>query len=120
MIKHEKSPEQEEALVKPAVSPIPTSPKKTPHKPFKLLIFLIILVVILDATAIFMYYKPNLLHASNSQTEIKEGQCEDSTPYNECSKNKPYFCYNGELLEKAFTCGCPPGYRINFQNCKKV
>ncbi len=36
----------------------------------------------------------------------KETNCNDGTPYNECSGIKPYFCSNGILIEKASVCGC--------------
>ncbi|MBU2562706.1 MAG: hypothetical protein KKF68_03535 [Nanoarchaeota archaeon] len=32
--------------------------------------------------------------------------CGDGTSYGNCSVNKPYYCYNGFLIEKASTCDC--------------
>jgi len=33
--------------------------------------------------------------------------CGDRTLYDSCSLVRPYFCFNGTLLEKASVCGCP-------------
>jgi hypothetical protein len=33
--------------------------------------------------------------------------CGDGTFYNTCSLDKPYYCYNGILMENASMCGCP-------------
>jgi len=33
--------------------------------------------------------------------------CGDGTFYNTCSLDKPYYCENGILIEKASLCGCP-------------
>lgn len=37
----------------------------------------------------------------------KEFVCGDGTDYGDCSSNKPYFCDNGTLVERASFCGCP-------------
>jgi hypothetical protein len=36
----------------------------------------------------------------------RSNTCNDGTPYNECSEIKPYFCFEGVLIEKASVCGC--------------
>ena len=41
--------------------------------------------------------------------------CSDATPYEECSETKPFYCDNGELVEKCWDCGCPVK-----QKCEKV
>jgi len=33
--------------------------------------------------------------------------CGDGTLFGECSVNKPYFCFNGILVENVSKCGCP-------------
>jgi len=33
--------------------------------------------------------------------------CGDGTAFGECSENKPYFCEDGVLVDKASICGCP-------------
>ncbi|HOW36667.1 MAG TPA: hypothetical protein PLK34_00225 [Candidatus Pacearchaeota archaeon] len=33
--------------------------------------------------------------------------CGDGTPYSSCSKDKPYYCESGKLVEKSSLCGCP-------------
>ena len=116
MVKHEKSPPPE---IKEEQTPVPQIIQKK-NKPIKLLIFLIVAIIIIDAISLFVYFKPQLHYPNSTSQGEKVNGCTDGTPYNECSKNKPYFCYNGELLEKAFTCGCPEGYVPDFQSCKKI
>jgi hypothetical protein len=43
--------------------------------------------------------------------------CQDGTPYNQCSYNKPKYCYNGTLIDAASLCGCPAGYIIAGNSC---
>ncbi len=58
-------------------------------------IFAIALVILV---LIFIFY---------NSFEKKEDVCGDKTLFGECSTNKPYFCENGVLVEKASICGCP-------------
>jgi hypothetical protein len=44
-------------------------------------------------------------------------KCVDGTPYGECSINKPKYCDNGNLIDKASLCGCPTGYKISDNQC---
>lgn len=75
---------------------------------------LLILVVALVIGGIF-YFK----HWQAESARIANlPKCSDGTLYNECSTNKPYYCYEGDLVRKAATCGCPEGYPVNFQDCK--
>jgi len=53
----------------------------------------------------------NCVRSSPSNT------CSDGTIYNECSSNKPFFCNNGQLVEKASQCGCPTGKEVQVDNC---
>jgi len=34
-------------------------------------------------------------------------KCNDGTPYNQCSSNKPFYCFNGTLIKNISSCGCP-------------
>jgi hypothetical protein len=52
--------------------------------------------------------------------EVKtiETNCSDGTPYGVCSVTKPLFCNNGTLIDRAGSCGCPPGnYDIKIDSC---
>jgi len=41
-------------------------------------------------------------------TEIVQAQtCQDNTPYNQCSRNKPKYCQAGTLIDDCSQCGCP-------------
>lgn len=44
-------------------------------------------------------------------------KCADGTLYGQCSANKPKYCENGNLIEKASLCGCPSGYKISDNSC---
>jgi hypothetical protein len=45
--------------------------------------------------------------------------CADGTRYNSCSKDKPNYCSNGEIIEKASLCNCPENYVVRGENCKE-
>lgn len=102
------------------------SSEKIKKQKVKILIALIIIVIIIDVASLIYYFKPfsNLSNFNSSETDSLENynlsRCEDGTPEESCSKEKPYFCYKGQLLKKAYTCGCPLGYKVNFQDCKKI
>ena len=95
----------------------------------KTLVILIIALVIVDSISLIYYYKPNISfnfgsnsNKSNNSNNIvvKDSKCEDGTLFDSCSNNKPFYCYQGQLLKKAATCGCPEGYKIAFQDCKII
>jgi len=46
--------------------------------------------------------------------------CTDLTPYDSCSKNKPFYCDNGTLVEKASVCGCSYNYILKDEKCEKI
>jgi hypothetical protein len=88
------------------------------------IILLIIILIVVDFFSIIVYLSMNnKINFNNSKSDNKvavSGECKDGTKYNECSINKPFFCYEGNLLRKAASCGCPPGYKPDFQECKKI
>jgi hypothetical protein len=43
--------------------------------------------------------------------------CGDGTIYGQCSVNKPYFCSNGTLIEKASSCGCNSNLSLTGNSC---
>lgn len=44
-------------------------------------------------------------------------KCTDGTLYGQCSTNKPKYCENGNLIDRAFICGCHSGYKISDNQC---
>jgi len=60
-------------------------------KKFLLILILILLIITFISAGLFK----------------KEKVCGDGTFYDNCSANKPYFCSEGFLVEKASVCGCP-------------
>jgi hypothetical protein len=94
--------------------------------PVKALVILIILILLVDVVFLFAYVKPDLKTKLSNFFKPRvvdtpnSSKCSDGTPYNSCSKDRPYYCYNGELLKSAYNCGCPAGYKIAFQDCKKI
>lgn len=91
-----------------------TSYSKAKRKSFwnLLKIYFPAIIIILIILGIFLYSRgiyPNLIN-----------YCEDETAYNHCSKTKPLFCKDGELINNATKCGCPYGYKINNELCEKI
>jgi len=46
--------------------------------------------------------------------------CQDQTPYNQCSSNKPYFCSSGNLIQNCNSCGCPNGKQCTNNQCVEI
>jgi hypothetical protein len=44
-------------------------------------------------------------------------KCPDGTLYGQCSTNKPKYCENGNLVDRASLCGCPADYKIFNNYC---
>lgn len=104
--------------------------KEPKNRYARVLVILIIILLIVDIISIVVYYKPNFLNlvkfnfgnssSSGSNSGNLAGKCSDGTKEGGCSKNKPYFCYSGELVLNAPACGCPSGYVLDFRSCKKA
>lgn len=98
------------------------------RKYVNVLVLLVILVIVIDLIAFIYYIKPDFDFlkfkssnvVSNGNTKPVNGKCSDGTKEGACSTNKPYICYNGELLKSAYACGCPEGYKVDFQDCKLI
>ena len=109
---------------------------KTPEKTkyIRILVILVIIILVLDILSIIAYYKPDFSsilkrntspntdvdNNKNNNTKTSAKICSDGTPYDECSKTKPKYCYNGDLVDKAASCGCPAGLKKDFQDCVKI
>ena len=81
----------------------------------KILLILFVLLIGMDLITFFVFYDINDINDSNNSNYL---QCEDGTKNEECSINKPFFCYGGRLLKKSSYCGCPNGLEVDFQDCK--
>ena len=46
-----------------------------------------------------------------------KGSCSDGTLYGECSSDKPEYCLNGTMVNRADICGCPAGYVPSGTEC---
>lgn len=90
----------------------------------KILVVLIVLLLVIDVVSLIVYLKPDFSgifkSKSSSNDTVSLKKCSDGTPYSTCSDNKPLYCYNGELVKKASVCRCPSGYKVDFQDCKKI
>lgn len=72
---------------------------------FHWLIFIIVSVLIL----IIAYISFLLVY--------EEPTCGDGTLYSKCSKNEPYFCKEGNLIQMALSCGCPNDFFVEGDSC---
>jgi len=54
-------------------------------------------------------------NVSTIAQELKK--CADGTLSGKCSENRPYYCNNGSLINKAPICGCPENYTLNEEEC---
>ncbi len=106
-----------------------TSDKKEDEKKkyIRILIILVIIILIVDIISLIAYYKPDFFkikspsqNKTNDSINLDGKKCLDGTLSGSCSKEKPFFCYNGELLKNAEICGCPEGYKLDFQDCKRI
>jgi cytoskeletal protein RodZ len=94
----------------------------------KLLVILIVVLIIVDILSLVAYYKPDFSkiiksNTANTTTNNKQAsstKCSDGTAESTCSKNKPFYCYNKALVKSASNCGCPTGYKQDFQDCVKA
>jgi hypothetical protein len=95
------------------------------------LIVLVALLLIMDFSVAIFYFGSGIdinwnfgNKTSNGNTDNNGNndgnslsECSDGTRFNTCSKNKPFYCYQGQLIKKASLCGCPSGYKKDFQDC---
>jgi len=44
-------------------------------------------------------------------------QCNDGTAYGFCSQQRPLYCFNGVLIDRASACGCPSGWVRDGERC---
>jgi hypothetical protein len=91
-----------------------------------LMTLLVLLIIFFCINLIVIVYFLFSMGSVDSKSNINKPlidtnlKCKDGTLYGECSKDKPYYCFDGELLKKAATCSCPKGYKVDFQDCVKV
>ena len=50
-------------------------------------------------------------------SEIEPDICSDGTSYGQCSKTKPKYCDNGNLIDNCTKCGCDPNYECQGLIC---
>lgn len=70
-----------------------TKSNKQKYPRYILIILFVVMVLVL--VAIYIAYKSGKILV-----------CNDRTSYDNCSLIKPYYCYNGTLIENASICGC--------------
>lgn len=100
---HPKKPKHIEKHEEPKIE------KKTNHTKYVVgglaIIFIIYLLLNFSGTNLFF---GNVLN------------CSDGTLYNHCSKEKPYYCFDGTLIKNSTFCGCPYDYRIKGNDCELI
>lgn len=118
----EAKPEEKKEI---PISESETGSKKERHY-VRTAVILLILLIILDIVFLVYFLKPDLSFLKFNTGKVVEGvstnlsKCEDGTLEGKCSGNKPFYCYNGELIKSAYNCGCPEGYKLKFQDCVKA
>jgi hypothetical protein len=123
--KKEGSDEEEEEKPKTARSARPKSvgvkkeyAKKAPSsRRFPKKIIYIIIFVAAIAGLGFYYMSDTAFRQSVESSLSMPLSCSDGTASDLCSRNKPYYCRNGTLVEWSPFCGCPPGYVLRGQSC---
>lgn len=70
-------------------------------------IFLSLIILILVLIIVFFVF---FFISNEDSSKNSVPVCGDGTFYGTCSLSKPYFCYNGVLVEKSSLCGCPEGF----------
>ncbi|MDO8528837.1 MAG: hypothetical protein Q7S06_03015 [Nanoarchaeota archaeon] len=73
-----------------------------PLKKFVVVVFSVGFLFLLTGLFLIFFLKP---------------YCGDGTLYGQCSKNKPYFCSEGVLVEKASSCGCNSNLTLTGNLC---
>ena len=76
-------------------------PKKVSFKKYMKFISVLVLAVA------FVFLMVNVIDYFVSKNMKVIDTCGDGTFYDTCSLNKPYYCQEGILVEKASVCGCP-------------
>jgi hypothetical protein len=79
----------------------------------KYLAFTLFVLVLLTLFLIF-----NLIGGMFSPSE--EDVCGDGTFHNNCSSIKPYFCFEGKLIDSASICGCPDNLVKRNDSCISI
>jgi hypothetical protein len=77
----------------------------------------IIIGIIISIIFFLLIISVFLNNSKVSEQEYTGPRCGDGTPFNSCSNDKPLYCYDGVLENKASECGCPEGYQKDFQSC---
>ena len=75
-------------------------PQEKRGKSKKACIFFVIIFILIIGGGWYYFY-------NNGEEKIIITACGDDTAFEQCSTNKPYFCDQGQLVEKASVCGCP-------------
>jgi hypothetical protein len=78
------------------------------------------LVLVLGLLLFSIYKDKQLSEQSNinkNESIDKPQKCSDGTFFDRCSLNKPKFCLNNSLIDKASVCGCSPGWQIKGESC---
>src|SRR3990172_1677889 len=76
-------------------------------------IFLLIVVFLVAFLSTFLYSN----FTGKKILFFGEDFCGDGTLYGKCSSDRPYYCSDGLLFERASICGCPSGFNESGDKC---
>jgi len=80
-------------------------------------IVIVFVVVGLFGGSLYFYFQKQIPEIPEITEKPVIQKCADGTPYGQCSTNKPKYCDNGTLVDKASLCGCPAGSKISGNYC---
>lgn len=94
------------------------------------LIVLVALLLIIDFSVAIFYFGNGIdfnwnfggnnndsSNGDNNENSNTLTKCNSETLYTGCLDKKPQYCYQGELVNRASICGCPEGYKRDFNDC---
>jgi len=80
--------------------------------------FIAIGLIIAVVVAASYYFTSDISVLQDVQSALNMPvSCNDGTPADTCSANRPFYCSNGTLVERATFCGCSQGYAMRGEGC---
>ena len=69
--------------------------------------------------AVFDVVGNNIATETAARLLYKSKECVNGTKHETCAPEKPKYCFDKNLIDKASVCGCPEGFGQNGESCAK-